>query len=45
MRTVFEGFSPDTFMSNFNGNFFSDEDFLERIRRMSEAEAEAKAKK
>ena len=32
-------------MNNFNGNFFSDDDFFERIRRMSEMEAEQKAKK
>jgi hypothetical protein len=32
-------------MNNFNGNFTSDDDFFERIRRMSEMEAAASAKK
>ena len=45
MQTLFQGFSPDTFMNNFQGNFFSDEDFFERIRRMSEMEAEKQAQK
>ena len=45
MQNVFEGFSPDTFMSNFNGNFSSDDTFFEAVRRMSEREAEQRAKK
>ena len=45
MNTMFSGFSPDMFMSNFNTNFTSDDDFFERIRRMSEQEAAAQAKK
>jgi len=32
-------------MTNFNGNFSSDDDFFERIRRMSEMEAEQHSKK
>lgn len=45
MNTLFTGFSPDMFMSNFSSNFSSDEDFFERVRRMSEMEAAAQAKK
>ena len=45
MNSLFSGFSPDYFMSNFNSNFTSDTDFLEMARRMSEQEAEARAKK
>lgn len=41
MNTMFAGFSPDMFMTNFNANFSSSEDFLERVRRMSEMEAAA----
>ena len=36
MNQMFEGFSPDLFMSNFNQNFGSDNDFFEMARRMSE---------
>lgn len=36
MNTIYQGFSPDTFMNNFQHNYFSDQDFLEMARRMSE---------
>ncbi|TNV85863.1 hypothetical protein FGO68_gene2314 [Halteria grandinella] len=52
MRQVFESVSPDLFMNNFNSNFQSGsgggmqgEDFFEMVRRISEQEAEARAKK
>lgn len=40
MNSMFNGFSPDTFMSNFNTNFSSDNDFMEMARQMSEQEAQ-----
>ena len=50
MNTMYQGFSPDMFMTNFNSNFQSgngnsDVDFFEMVRRISEQEAEARAKK
>jgi hypothetical protein len=45
MPTLFNGFSPEMFMNNFNSNFNSDGDFMEMVRRMSEQEAAANAKK
>lgn len=45
MPTLFNGFSPEIFMTNFNSNFGSDGDFMEMVRRMSEQEAAANAKK
>ena len=45
MNTMFQGFSPDTFMNNFNHNFMSEEHFMEMARRMSEQEAAEKARK
>ena len=35
MQTSYSGFNPDSFMSNFNSNFASD-DLFEMIRRVSE---------
>ena len=50
MNTLFQGFSPDQFMNNFQSNFASsaggnDQDFFEMVRRISEQEAEARARK
>ena len=64
MHSLFQGFSPDMFMTNFNSNFASSSgggdgpngglggglngggiDFFEMVRRISEQEAEARAKK
>ena len=49
MNQMFQGFSPDMFMTNFNSNFQSgnsgEVDFFEMVRRISEQEAEARAKK
>ena len=39
MNTLFQGFSPDQFMNNYQQNFYSDTDFLEMARRMSEQDA------
>jgi hypothetical protein len=41
MHTMFQGFSPDQFMTNFNSNFASggsqnEMDFFEMVRRISE---------
>jgi hypothetical protein len=45
MNHVFQGFSPDIFMNNYNSNFQSENDFFEYVRRMSEQEAAAQARK
>ena len=53
MQSMFQGFSPDMFMTNFNSNFASggggyhqgSDDFFEMVRRISEQEAEARARK
>ena len=41
MQTSYSGFNPDSFMSNFQSNFASD-DIFETIRRMSEQEAQSR---
>ena len=45
MNNLFQGFSPDVFMSNYQSNFQTGDDFFEIVRRMSEQEAAAQAKK
>ena len=45
MNHVFDGFSPDQFMTNFNQNFFSEEAFMEMAQRISEQTAAAEARR
>jgi hypothetical protein len=45
MNQLFQGFSPDQFMTNYNSNFVNENELMEMVRRMSERDAAAQAKK
>ena len=42
---VFQGFSPDQFMTNFRSNFYSDQDLVDLAQRISEQQNQQQNKK